>query len=159
MKRLRCKRVNFIPIALAMVGFLGGWQGAAAQDQKLDATAIVRETQKFSNEAGEMNLVWWLPEEFWKASAAANPNSTPTQMEMFLKVVHPYFIVGVGSGKVGLFAAITYRTEAEIRGIVQLKDNDGNIYKPLPDDKLDASVPALLGLMKPILFEGSGTIG
>jgi hypothetical protein len=120
---------------------------------------IVREAQQVSNEAGGLNLVWWLPDEFWKASAASNPNSTAAQLEMLLKVVRPYFIVGVGSGEVGPFGAITYRTEAEVRGLVQLKDNEGSIYKPLPEDKLDPSVPALLGLMKPTLARTAGAFG
>jgi len=160
MKHLRSRTVDFIWIGLAAVGFvLGGWQRAVAQDQKLEVTEITRETVKVSNEAGEMNLVWWLPDEFWKASVAANPSATPAQLEIFLKVVHPYFIVGVGSGKLGSFGAITYRNEAEIRGLVQLKDNEGNIYKPLPEDKMDASVPALLGLMKPVMARMTGPLG
>ena len=121
-----------------------------------DVTEMARETQQISHEAGGINTVWWLPEEFWKAALAANPNPTPPQtkifvQEMFLKVVHPYFIVGVSSGKVGPFGAITYRTEAEVRGLVQLKDNEGSIYEPLPEDKLDSSMLALLDAMKPTL--------
>ena len=151
---------NFVWIGLATAGMiLGGGEKAAAQDQKSDVTEVVRDTQKITNENGEMNLVWWLPEEFWKASVAANPGATPAQLEVFLKVVHPYFIVGVGSGKIGPFAAITYRTEAEVRGLVQLKDNEGNIYKPLPEEKIDASVSALLGLMKPGLVRAVGPLG
>jgi hypothetical protein len=160
MKHMRSGTVNFIWITLAAVGFiLGSWQRAAAQDQKPNPTEIVRETFKVSNEAGEMNMVWWLPDEFWKASVAANPSATQAQLDIFLKVVHPYFIVGVGSGRLGSFGAINYRTEAEIRGLVQLKDNEGNIYKPTPEDKIDASVPALLGLMKPGLVNTVGPLG
>ena len=147
-------------MGFAAAGFLLlSWQAAEAQDQKLDLTEVVRETYRISNEAGEMNMVWWLPDEFWKASAAANPNSTPAQMEMFLKVVHPYVILGVGSGKMGAFGAVTYRTEAEVRDLVQLKDSEGNLSKPLAEDKMDASVPALLGLMKPIMVRMAGPIG
>lgn len=129
-----------------------------------DVTEMARETQQISHEAGGINTVWWLPEEFWKAALAANPNPTPPQtkifvQEMFLKVVHPYFIVGVSSGKVGPFGAITYRTEAEVRGLVQLKDNEGSIYEPLPEDKLDSSMLALLDAMKPTLAKTGGAFG
>ncbi|MGA3324080.1 MAG: hypothetical protein ABSF45_06370 [Terriglobia bacterium] len=160
MKHLRSRTVNFIWTGLAAVGFvLGGGQGAVAQDQKTNITDLAQDTVKVSNEPGELNLAWWLPEEFWKASFAANPRATPAQLEMFLKVVHPYFIVGIGSGKPGPFGAVTFRTEAEVRGLVQLKDNAGNIYKPLPEDKLDAGVPALLGLMKPEFAKLVGPLG
>jgi len=159
MEPLRTKIASLAPVALAAIGLLLGSLGATAQDQKIDVTSLVRETQKVSNEPGEMNFVWWLPEEYWKASMAANPNSSPAQVETLIKVVHPYFLVGVGSGKVGPFAAITFRTDTDIRGVIQLKDTDGTIYKPLPDDKLDPSVPALLALMKPILSRAVGSLG
>ena len=138
-------------IAFATIGMiLGGWQAAAAQEQKIDVNGIVRDTQQVSNEGGEFNIAWWLPDEFWKASLAAKPGATtPAQQETLIKVVHPYFIIGIISGKSGAFGAMTYRTEAEVRAMLQLKDSEGNIYKPLADDKVDGSVPALLGLMKP----------
>lgn len=151
---------NFVWIGLAAVGFiLTGWQGAAAQDQRIDVNELVQETERASTVAGELNLVWWLPEEFWKASVAANPNVTPEQLELILKAVRPYFIVGVANGKMASMGTVTYRTEDEIRGIVQLKDDGGNLYKPLPEDKVDASVPALLGLMKPFMAKTVGALG
>jgi TonB family protein len=160
MKHLRRRAANSVWIGLATVGFvLGGWQGAAAQDQKPDVTEILRETVQASNEAGGLISVLWLPEEFWKATMAANPSLTPAQLEMFLKAVHSYFIVGVSSGKVGPDGAITYRTEAEVRGLVQLKDNEGSIYKPLPEDKPDPIVRACLILMAPSMAKTAGAFG
>ncbi len=151
---------HFVLITLAAIGFIfGAGQKAPAQDQKIDATELIRDTQKSSNAGGGIDMAWWIPDEFWKVSLANRPNSTPEQQEMLLKVVHPYFIVGIISGKSGLFGAITFRPGAEIRDLVQLKDNEGNIYKPLADDKIDASVPALLGLMKPVMARAMGPMG
>jgi len=162
MRQRRNNKVGqWVWIAFAAVGFiLGGWRGAAAQDQKLDATGIIRDTQQVSNEGGEFNMAWWMPDEFWKASFAAKPGATtPAQQDTLIKVVHPYFIVGIISGKSGPFGAMTYRTEAEVRAMVQLKDTEGNLSKPLADDKVDGSVPALLGLMKPGLARMMGPMG
>lgn len=104
-------------MGLAAVGFiLGGGQRAAAQDQRIDVNELVQDTERASTAAGELNLVWWLPEEFWKASVGANPSVTPEQLESVIKVVHSYFIVGVANGNIGSFGAVTYRTEDEIRG-------------------------------------------
>ena len=61
----------------------GGRQAAAAQEQKIDVNGIVRDTQQVSNEGGEFNIAWWLPDEFWKASLAAKPGATtPAQQEL-----------------------------------------------------------------------------
>ena len=138
---------------------LCGWQSVRAQDQKLDVMEIARETQRFSTEGGELNIIWWLPEEFWATSIAANTNVKPAQIQMFAKFVHPYLIVGVVSGKVLTFGPPTYRTEAEIRELIRLKDSDGVIYTPLATDKVAASVPAVEALMRPGMAKMLGPLG
>ena len=145
------KRIGILAwIALAALIFiLCVVQATRAQDQNLDIMEIARETQKFSAEGGELNVVWWLPEEFWANSVAANTNVKPAQVQMFVKFVHPYLMIGVVSGKVVNWGPPTYRTEAEIRPLIRLKDNDGTVYPPLETNNVGASVPALEALMKP----------
>jgi hypothetical protein len=145
---------------LVAVGFtLAILQSAVAQDQKVDVGDLVRDTQKMSNEGGELNFVWWMPDEYWKASAASSPAATPAGVDMIMKVVHPYVVVAVVSGKMGAFAAVTYRTEAEVRAALQLTDAEGNHYAPLAEDKVDASAPALMGFVKPVLARMIGSMG
>jgi hypothetical protein len=150
----------FLWIGLVSAGiFLGGLQAARAQDTKPDLIAVVRDTQKVSNAGGRIDIAWWLPDEYWRISLENSNKVTPSQTENVLKLVHPYFIVGMVSGKTGDFGAMTYRSVDEIRGMLQLKDGEGNIYKPLGDDKIDASLRALLGVMKPILGKMLGPMG
>jgi hypothetical protein len=144
-------------VTLAFV--LCGGLSASAQDQKLDVMEIARDTQRLSTEGGELNVIWWLPEEFWTTSIAANANVKPAQIQMFTKFVHPYFIVGVVSGKIVTFGPPTYRTEAEIRSLIKVKDSDGTIYPPLATDKVAASVPALEALMRPGMTKMLGPLG
>jgi len=140
-------------IALASV------QGMTAQDQKPDAAQLALDCMRISNAAGELNIVYWMPDEFWRISGASNPNVTQSQVDLVVKVIHPYFIVAVSSGKTGPFAAITYRTEAEVRDLVRLKDSKGNVYSPLPEDQLDPSVPGFLAMLKPALARMVGSAG
>lgn len=159
-KHMRKKIGDLSWMALAALAFvLGGGHAPSAQDQKLDVAEIARETQRFSTEGGELNIIWWLPEEFWATSVAANTNVKPAQVQMFVKFVHPYLMVGVVSGKILTFGPPTYRTEAEIRSLIKLKDSDGTIYPPLATDKVAASVPALEALMRPGMAKMLGPLG
>jgi hypothetical protein len=46
--------------SLVVVGFiLATLQSASGQDQNVDLGDLVRDTQKISNESGELNFVWW----------------------------------------------------------------------------------------------------
>src|SRR5215467_4966411 len=64
--------------------------GQTPDPGKLDVRDLVRETQKSSQEPGEVTLVWWLPEQFWRASLQQSPNVPPEQVDEFLKTVRPY---------------------------------------------------------------------
>ena len=151
--------------ALAKIGLaallliLPSTRPGCAQKPNLDLMEIARETQKFSTEGGELNIVWWLPQEFWSTSIAANTNVKPAQIQMFTKFVHPYLIVGVVSGTVSTFAPPTYRTEAEIRSLIRLKDSDGTTYPPIESSRLAASVPTLESLMRPSMAKMLGPLG
>ena len=128
-----------------------------AQDQRPDATQMVLECMKLSNADGEITMLWWVPEEFWKVSAASNPRITPAQVETMLKATHPYTIVGVSSGR-SRAGAVAYRTEPEVRDMIRLKDRKGNSYSPLPDSQLDPSVPGLFAVLKPSMAKTGGAL-
>jgi hypothetical protein len=130
-----------------------------AQGHKVDLPALVQQTQKMSQSADEMTLVWWIPEEFWKASAAQNPNAGEGQAEDILKVVRPYTVVVVVDGKMGPFGAPAYRSEAEVRAALQIKDGEGTLYRPLGEDKLGGDVKNLMGMMKPVFVNMLGPMG
>ena len=160
MKHTRNRVGSLSLIGMAALAFVLCNQPAArAQDQKLDVAEIARETQRISTEGGELNVVWWLPDEFWATSVAANTSVKPAQAQLFIKFVPPYLLIGVVSGKILTLGPPTYRTDAEIRGLIKLKDSDGVTYPPLPTDKVAASVPALEALMKPGLAKMLGPLG
>jgi len=100
------------------------WRGvniSLAQESKVDLTALTQETQKISQKADEMTLIWWIPEEFWQISFAQDPTATEAQSEEFIKILHPYTLIAVVDGKVGSFGGVTYRSEADIRPILTLE--------------------------------------
>jgi hypothetical protein len=148
-------KVGFVALLIVL---LNG-RPALGQDQKLDVMEIARETQKFSTEGGELNIVWWLPQEFWSTSIAANTDVNPAQIQMFTKFVYPYLIVGIVSGKISTFGPPTYRTESEIRSLLTLRDSDGTTYAPIEPNHLAASVPALESLMRPSMAKMLGPLG
>jgi len=149
---------KIVSIGLVAVGFSLVGLPAVAQEQKSDFTQLMADFMRMSNTNGELNLIWWIPEEFWRVSAASNSNVSHSQIDMVIKIVHPYTIVAVASGRTRPFASPTYRTEAEVRELVRLKDSSGNTYSPLPQDQLDPSTAGLLALLKPLLGKMAGGV-
>jgi len=130
-----------------------------AQESKVNLNALIQETQKMSEKADEMTLIWWLPEEYWRAVFAENPTVTESQAEEFAKVLRPYVFIVAVDGKTGTFGGITYQSEAAIRNSLQLIDNQGARYRPLSDEKIDADTKVFLSMIKPVLGDMLGPIG
>lgn len=138
-------------LALASVSF--------GQSKKIDFNALTNETQKLSEAIDEATLIWWIPEEFWKASFEQDASLTPKQMEDFLKILRPYTVLVVVDGKVGTFGAITYKTETAIRSTIQIFDAQGASFRPLSEDKIAPDAKNMLAMMKPVLVNMLGPLG
>ncbi len=130
-----------------------------AQPSRVDIAALTDETQRQSPDPGRVTLIWWIPEEYWQANLAQDPNSSKAQTEEFLKAVRPYVMFAVIDGKIGAFGGVTYKSEAEVRSTVEVVDSRGVSYRPLAADKVDPDTRNLLAIMKPILSNAMGKAG
>jgi hypothetical protein len=130
-----------------------------AQPAQIDINTLIQETQKRSDKPGEMTFVWWIPEEYWKASFAQNPAMTAEQIEEFIKVFRPYTIIAVVDGTMGTYGKVNYKTEGEIRANLRVLDNQNNIYHPLKEEEINADTKSFLATMKPMLANALGPIG
>jgi len=152
------KIIYIVLVAVALVLSLG-MKSVFAQGEQIDINTLIQETQKRSDKPGEMTFIWWIPEEYWQASFAQNPNMTATQIEDFVKVFRPYTLVAAVDGVMGTYGSVTYKTEAEIRSNIQLVDGQGNAYLPLGEDAVNADTKSFLAAMKPMLANALGPIG
>lgn len=135
---------------LLLCGSLADSPAQEIGESKVNINALVQETKKTVQKADEMTLVWWIPEEFWNVTFAQDPTVTKAQAEEFIKVLRPYTLIVIVDGKMGGSAGVTYRTEADIRTDLQLKDSHGTFYRPFSKDKINADVKNALAMMKPV---------
>lgn len=148
-------------ISIFTVTFLlWGWMKIGlAQENAIDLTALIQETQRTPQRAGEITVVWWIPEEYWQVSFAQNRSITESQAEEFIKIISPYMLIVVVEGKIGMFGGVTYKSEADIRSTIQIKDRQGVSYLPLNEDEIDPEAKNLLSAMKPTFANMLGPVG
>lgn len=146
-------------ILAAVTLLLSFGAGIGSAEGQTDINALIQETQQRSDKPGEMVFVWWIPEEYWKASFSQNPNMTAQQVEDFVKVFRPYTLIAVVEGKMGTYGTITYKNEADIRGEIKLKDTAGTEYTALSDEAVNVDTKNLLAMMKPVLANILGPMG
>jgi hypothetical protein len=145
-------------VFLFCLSVIGSGERGFAQGT-IDLTALAQETQKVSHKTDEVSLLWWIPEEFWRASISQGGDLSASQTEEFLKVLRPYLVVAVIDGRMGPIGGLTFKSEATIRESVQLIDASGKRYRTLNNDSLDADTKNLLQMFKPVLTNMLGPIG
>jgi hypothetical protein len=129
------------------------------QQARPDVEAILKDTQQTSTAEKTLTIAWWIPEQFWRAAMAQNPDSSPERVEAIVKPLRGYTIVAVIDAKTGLLATLEYTPDATLAAEVSIKDRAGNIYAPLPENQIDGNTKTLLAVMKPLLTNMLGALG
>jgi hypothetical protein len=148
-------RILGMQVAVAMIVSLYTARSAVASEP--DLTTLTQETQRMSQKADALTLVWWIPEEFWKASLAQQKQLSAEQVEGFLKVLKPYIVVVVVKGKIGLTS--TFESEETVRANTKVIDDKGNSLTPLSDADVDNTAKGVLGMLKPVFASTMGALG
>jgi len=150
----RFSRLLFLPAAV----FLSLMPLVAPAEPQPDVQAIVHETQQLSRDADKMVFVWWMPEQFWKASLQERALSEQ-KTEKFMSVVRRYTTIAVVDGRLGAVGGLTYSNEEEMRSTVSVKDLKGRIHRPIDVLDADPDMRNLVAVMKPILGNMLGPLG
>jgi hypothetical protein len=120
-----------------------------------DVHELVQETQRVSQESSHITLVWWIPQEFWEASMAANPNVTPEARADVLKALADLQIVALLRGKTSLAGLTEVPSREEMLANARFELN-GKVLEPLDGEKVGVGAQAILSSIKPVL---SGMLG
>ncbi|MFX0152297.1 MAG: zinc ribbon domain-containing protein [Candidatus Hodarchaeota archaeon] len=132
---------------------------AFSQDVKIDLDSLMTETQKMSDDPDAMTLVWWIPDEFWIATAEGDPTFTEEDLTDVLNTLQPYTLFAIVKGKIGAFGGVTYTSGSDIKKNILLVGTDGIHYQPISDENIEANAKNLIMMMKPIFANMLGGMG
>lgn len=130
-----------------------------SQEPKVSLNALIMDVQKSTEDANEIIMVWWLPEEFWVVALSRDPSITKSQIDMITQTLKPYILLIVVEGTVGNFGGVTYESEATIRDHIEVVDVNGKTFVPINQTKIDVDTKNLLSMMKPVLANMLGPMG
>jgi hypothetical protein len=141
------KRIVFIVLLYANT--------AIAQYFPPNASALTDELQKLSTQRQKMQLVWWLPFQYWLTVMPPEQRDT---VAITLAPLQKYTLIGVADGEIGDFGVMRYRTRSEILKNIKIQTATDS-YSPLPEDFVDAETKSILTNIKPILTNILGELG
>ena len=137
---------------------LGGAK-KSREDFKVNVSKLASEVQKMDQIGDRMTLVLWMPPEFWEANMRQQPGATNATVDQVLTPLRPYTLVAIVDGRMSIAGNMICKSEAELRSLVQIKDRAGKLYRPHPQDRVNATAAGLIRMMKPVLQNMLGPMG
>ena len=128
-------------------------------EQKFDLHALTQELSRTKKVGDSVLLVFWFPQEFFKASVQDSARLTDDQKAQYAQALSPYTTIAVIDAKEGGFGTLTYKSEAEVRDEIRFFDSQGKAHEPLVEDDISGEARVILGAFKPIMTNMMGPMG
>ncbi|MBC2844197.1 hypothetical protein [Winogradskyella flava] len=133
----------------------------SGQNKKFEEVSIddfLTETQYGSDNADTIDIIWWIPTEYWNVVFSQDPTTSISDTEDIVNLVKDYVFVMALKGKIGTFGGITYDDENIVRE--QLNVNYMNTdLKRVDNDNLNPDIVNFLSMMKPMMKNMMGPMG
>lgn len=131
--------------------------------QEVEKDAFIRDTQVAPSGAGDdhLALVWWVPYEFWQATAARDATTSEADKKAMLDALRPVSVLAVVQGDISPFGALRFysKDEVERNMVIAVCDAGGKEQRVQPLQTIDPDLQILLGALKPALSAAVGNLG
>jgi len=132
-----------------------------AQNKKFEEVSIdefMTETQYGSDTSDTIDLIWWIPTEYWNVVFSQDPTTTERDTKEIVNLVEDYVFVMVLKGKIGTFGGITYDSESEVKELMKINYKDVDLVR-IEDDDLNPDIENFLSIMRPMMKNMMGAMG
>ncbi len=150
--KINYRKCKLITLFLAQYIYLNGFLFA------VEIKELIGDTQKISQNSNEMNLVWWIPTEFWKISFKKNEEISNEKKKKYIKVMDQYSLFIVLSAYIGPMGEIFPKDVEILYKNIELKYNNKKLIM-LEDSKVNSVARDLLVMMKPLMTKMLGQFG
>ena len=109
----------------------------------------------------EIDLVWWIPTEFWEATMRQNPDVPDFQVDQIIGVLRNHSVLAVVQADISPFGAFSFfEKDTVMDGLkVQVRRENGKLETISHTEPSDPDLRILLDQMRPILAAAMGSLG
>lgn len=147
-------------ITLAVLALLTS--GVIAQDRKdpqdVNLDQMLSEIQYSSDDPDYLEMIWWLPSEFWTVSNSQDPTTSAAEIQEMKDIMGDYVIVAVVKGEIGIFGGIDFVPLEELRQQIKISYK-GEALSLLQQDELPADLKNFTVILQPMLSNMFGSMG
>ena len=128
------------------------------QPQDVNLDAMLSEIQYSSDDPDFLEMIWWLPNEFWMVSNSQDPTSSEAESEEIANIMGDYVIIAVVKGEIGLFGGIDFVPLSDLREQVKVTYK-GESLTLLEQNDLPADLKNFTVILQPMLSNMFGSMG
>lgn len=118
---------------------------APAGDNAPNFRAILRETRRTLRAPDQVTVVWWMPEQLWRAAFVSSRRyADPAEVEKRLAALRPYTVVLLAEGRADAAGNVTPTPPGKVVGDFRVLDADGAPLAPVKADAISAEARAVV---------------
>ena len=155
--------IRAICLFIVVSGFFCGTAVAAERKDPtaIDSVALTTETQRMSNDSATLDLVWWVPVEFWEAAFRQDPSLSRQDADNMLAAMRPYFLMIVIQTDITPYGEFNFLPLSRISGGLQVSytDDRGNRTALPVLASTNAEFEEMLTVLRPLLANAMGNMG
>lgn len=149
---------NFLTILFISLFVSTAIYSQAKPIERVSFDHFTTETQFSSDDMDYVEMIWWLPTEFWKIIYANDPTIGQEEIDEIVKTVDDKIIAMVIKGKIGMFGGVKYESFEDLKSHTQVFYK--NELLPVVDpNSMNSDLQMLLSIMKPIMANMLGNMG
>jgi hypothetical protein len=126
--------------------------------KEVNFTEFIRETQQWNKENNRLQMVWWLPAEYWKVSLSQTNTVSSEAGNRILAMIKDYVLICTGDMTLQN-ADLDYKSKEDVRKGLSLIDDAGRSYYPLADNELSQEATDIEEVLKPMFASLLGQMG
>lgn len=140
---------------------VGGYAIEPKPIAQVDTTRLATDLQAMSASDRKLDLIWWIPVEFWESTFRQTEELPEARANEILGVLRNHSVLAVVQADVSNFGAFHfYEKDRVMSGLkVQAVDADGKTHGISHTEPADPDLRLMLDQLKPILSQAMGNMG
>ena len=105
-----------------------------------------------------MELIWYIPAEFWEISMLQDPTMSPEDAKAMTDILKGYELFAAVQGDIGPFGGVSYISKQDLRNNFEVQYS-GKKLELFPKDSYSPDLQNFISMMEPMLANMFGPMG
>lgn len=118
----------------------------------------MEETQLMNDDPDRLDMIWWIPREYWVAVNASDPTTSPEDIKDLIDMLEGYELFAIIKGSINSFGGVNFSSPQETFSSFKATYKDTPLTI-ISEDEVPSNLKLVFNIMKPIMQNILGPMG